>query len=259
MNHRTDLKPSSLLMALKSNTWFASCLPSFQSALVERARLRQLKAGDALFARGQAPDGLCCVLAGALRVGSPDPRDGAQRLTAYVEPYQWLGEIALIDGLPRSQDVVSDMDSTVLIVPSTSIEPWLEAHPMHWRDLARLTCGTLRLMQSHLEDQATLPLEQQLVRRLLFVATHHGQVTQAAVRRRVRMPQDYLARMLGVSRQTVNKALRVLEGDQLLALHYAEIEIIDMPGLVDRAGHIEPGLRKAALAQSTPRWSDHPG
>ena len=34
--------------------------------------------------------------------------------------------------------------------------------------------------------------------------------------------------MLGVSRQTINKALRKLENEGVLALHYAEIEIVDV-------------------------------
>ncbi len=251
MPHRADLSPANLLVALQSHLWFASCPTAFQLALVEHSRIRQLKQGETLFASGDAHDGLYCVVAGALKVGSVDPRDGSQRLTLYAEPYQWLGEIALIDRQPRSQNAVADMDSTVLMVSRASIEAWLEAHPENWRDLARLACGKLRVMLSNVEDQATLPFEQQIARRLLFAATNFGQSTQTMVRRRVRLPQEYLAKMLGVSRQTVNKALRALERDRLLALHYAEIEITDMAGLVERAGHIDPALRVAALTQPT--------
>lgn len=234
--------PASLLPALRTHVWFGSCAEPLQQALVERARLVSLKAGDRLFARGEAHDGLYCVVAGALKVGSPDPRDGSLRLTLYVEPYQWFGEIALIDRQPRSQHAVADVDSMVLVVPRSQIEPWLDAHPDCWRDIARLACGKVRLILTAMEDAATLPLQQVLARRLLFFATGFGQSTQPEPRRRLRLPQEYLASMLGVSRQTVNKALRTLEREGVLALHYAEIEILDVPALVQRAGQLDVGL-----------------
>ncbi|WP_223673084.1 cyclic nucleotide-binding domain-containing protein, partial [Proteus terrae] len=85
-----------------------------------------LRTGDPLFKRGDPNDGLCCVVAGALKVGSTNPRDGTLRLTLYVEPYQWFGEIALIDRQPRSLHAVADVDSTVLLVPRPQIEAWLD-------------------------------------------------------------------------------------------------------------------------------------
>ena len=175
-------------------------------------------------------------------VGSTCPHDGSHRLTLYVEPYHWFGEVALLDRLPRPQDAVAGTDSTVLIVSRALLEPWLDEHPQYWRDIARLACTKMRLMLSALEDNATLPIAQQLARRLLFSATNFGQATATTVRRRIRVPQEYLARMLGVSRQTINKALRGMEQEQILALHYAEIEIVDLDALVTRAGPIDPVL-----------------
>jgi CRP/FNR family cyclic AMP-dependent transcriptional regulator len=256
MPHRSSPTPASLLPALRTHLWFASCPEAFQLALVERSRLWQIKAGETLFSRGDAHDGLCCVVAGALKLGSTSPVDGSHRLTLYVEPYHWFGEISLIDRLPRSQDAVADMDSTVLVVSRAQIEPWLDEHPACWRDVARLGCGKLRLMLSAMEDNATLPVEQVLARRLLFSVTNFGQATQGAPRRHVRLPQEYLARMMGVSRQTVNKALRAMARDQVLALHYAEIEILDMGALVQRAGRIDPALVGVLLPPRPPKGGE---
>ena len=86
MKRRFDSSPLALLPALQSHLWFASCPPELQQALVERGRIRHLKAGESLFARGDVHDGLYCVIAGALMLGSISPRDGAHRLNLYVEP-----------------------------------------------------------------------------------------------------------------------------------------------------------------------------
>ena len=242
MSRRSESTPASLLPALQTHLWFAACPAEFQAALIERSRLWHLSEGETLFARGELNDGLCCVVAGALKLGSADPRDGNQRLTLYVEPYHWFGEISVIDGLPRSQEAVADTDSTVLVVPGLALHDWLNAHPLHWRDIARLLCGKMRLGLMAMEDAATLPFEQQLARRLLMSVTNYGQSTLPGFKRHLRLPQEYLARMLGVSRQTVNKSLRALARDGVLSLHYAEIEILDMAALAARAGPLDPGL-----------------
>lgn len=242
MARRTESTPPTLLPALKSHLWFASCPIAFQQALVERSRLWHIGPGEILFSRGEAQDSLCCVVAGALKLGSVNPKDGSHHLTMYVEPYHWFGEVSMIDGLPRSQDAIADTDSTVMVVSGPLLMEWLAEYPEHWRDLARLACGKLRLILTAIEDNASLSVEQRVARRLLFSATNFGQSTNLGVRRRVRLPQEYLARMLGVSRQTINKALRALERERVLALHYAEIEIVDLAALVTTAGTFNPGF-----------------
>jgi CRP/FNR family cyclic AMP-dependent transcriptional regulator len=62
-----------------------------------------------------------------------------------LEPCHWFGELALIDGLPRSHDAVADTDSLVWCVPQAPLEAWLEARPRHWREIAQLASGKLRL------------------------------------------------------------------------------------------------------------------
>lgn len=245
MKPRLEATPTSLLPALQTHLWFASCPAPFQEALVACARLVHLRAGESLFTRGGAPESLCCVVAGALKLGSINPIDGSQRLTLYAEPYHWFGEIALMDQLPRSQDAVADIASTVLLVSRPMIEAWLEEHPQYWRDLARLACSKLRLMIAAMEDNASLSLEQQLARRLLLSVTNFGQAIQGAARRHIRLPQTYLARMLGVSRQTINKLLRAMERERVLVLRYAEIEVIDMAALVIKAGAIDPAVTQS--------------
>lgn len=248
MTRRTESTPLSLLPALKSHVWFASCPEPFQLALLELSRLWHLRPGETLFSRGEDHDNLCCVVAGALKVGSTDPRDGTHRLSLYLEPYQWIGEISMIDGLPRGQDAVADMDTTVMVVSGVQLEAWLAQHPQYWRDIARLACGKLRMILTAMEDNATLSIEERLARRLLFSATGFGQSTSLVIRKRVRLPQDYLARMLGVSRQTINKALRTLARENVLALHYAEVEILDMAALLSRCGAIDPGLMTEGIS-----------
>lgn len=243
MHRRSEPTPLTLLPALRTHIWFAGCPEVFQQALVERSSLIHLTPGETLFKADEFRDGLSCVIAGALKLGSVSPQDGTQRLTLYVEPYHWFGEVSLIDRMPRAMLAVADTPSTVLVTSRAQLEAWLDEQPEHWRDVARLACGKMRLMTTALEDSASLSLQQRLARRLLFAAVNFGQVAgPSGLRRRLRLPQEYLAQMMGVSRQTVNKALRDLEREEVLALHYAEIEILSLEGLLKQAGAIDPNL-----------------
>ncbi len=228
---RSDPPPASLLAALRSNAWFGSCPAELQLALLERAQWRRLQPGEALFARGQDADGLCCVVAGALHVGAVHA-DGSRTLLAHLEPYQWFGEVSMLDGLPRTHDAVADAEAAVLVVPQPALHAWLSAHPEHWQHIGRLACAKLRMMFTVLEDIQQLTLEQRLAKRLWLTAHGiDGQPAGAPPRRRIHVPQEQLALMLGVSRQSVNKALRQLEAAGLVALRYGGIELLDTAAL----------------------------
>lgn len=235
MSRPSEPTPLTLLPALRTQLWFAACPDAFQTALIERSRLWKLAPGEHLFERGGIPDGLCCVVAGALRVGAV-LADGSQSMLFMLEPYQWFGEISMLDGQPRTHDAIADVDSTVLVVPQTDLHAWLDAHPQHWRDLARLACSKLRMTFTALEDLTQLPLEQRVAKHLLLALSGYG-ASAASTRTRLRMPQEHLALMMGVSRQTINKTLRTLEASGAIALRYAEIELIDAAALQRLAQH----------------------
>lgn len=248
MNRPSEPSPQHLIPALRSHVWFASCSPAFQEALVERSRVITLKSGDRLFSRGETDEALCCVLSGALKLGTFNPEDDSHVLSLYVEPYQWFGEIALIDRLPRSQDAVADVTSSVLVASRSALEPWLNRNPEYWRDVARLACFKLRMLVVMMEDNATLPLDQQLARRLLMTSTNFGMNYPMSFKRHLRLPQEYLARMMGVSRQTINRALKVLAEQGVIVVRYADIELLDIPALIGRAGPLNSAFLNSLRA-----------
>ncbi|MBT9594894.1 MAG: Crp/Fnr family transcriptional regulator [Vitreoscilla sp.] len=218
---------------LMADTWFAQCPAELRDALWRLARVQRLGHGEALFERGQAAEGLACVLEGALRIGAVQG-DGRATLLAFVEPGQWFGEISLIDGRPRTHDAVADGPTVLLHVPQAALQAWLAEHPAHWQAIAQLACGKLRMLFGVLEDIAQLPLEARLAKRLWLEA--HGWARRSGPPRTLlRLPQEQLALMLGVSRQSANKALRALASRGLLSLRYGSIELNDLAALAQAA------------------------
>ena len=57
--------------------------------------------------------------------------------------------------------------------------------------------------------------------------------------------QEYLARMMGVSRQTINRALKSLSEGGVIVVRYADIELVNIPALMAKAGPVNENLLKS--------------
>ena len=227
------LSADELRHRLRTHDWFRGCSDALQDALIAHGRERRLSAGEHLFRQGSADGGLYAVLGGAISV------------LLVLEPCHWFGELALIDGLPRSHDAVADADSLVWCVPQAPLEAWLEAHPRHWREIAQLASGKLRIAFQIFDQEVRSPMTERVARRLRLATLGWGW-RRDAPRDQLRLSQDQLARMLGPSRSSVNKSLRELERLGAIALHYGAIEVKDAAVLLQACG----GAAGAAAASS---------
>jgi CRP/FNR family transcriptional regulator, cyclic AMP receptor protein len=212
------------LAMLERSAWFRAAPQALRAQLLERGRVQHLQAGQRLFMRGDSDDGLYCVLEGVIRIGSASFA-GKEALLAVIEPVNWFGEIALFDGRPRTHDAYAERDSVLFHLPRTELVTLLERNPEHWHAFGLLLTHKLRLAFEAIEEAALLPAAQRIARRLLLMAGGYGE--PGVLRRVLKVPQEDLAMMLALSRQTINQTLKQFELHGALQLRYAEIEILD--------------------------------
>ncbi|PIB55480.1 Crp/Fnr family transcriptional regulator [Pseudomonas sp. 2995-1] len=218
---------------LASGHWFSHLPVDLQRSLLAAARLRTLAAGQCLFKRGDPPCGLYAVLEGAVRISAVNAQ-GKEAVLSLVETPNWFGEICLFDNLPRTHDALAMGPCTLLQVPQAAMLTILEDHPAYWRDVALLMSHKLRLSLINIEQMSLMPASARLAHRLLMIAQGYGEIDQA--RRTLQLPQEDLAAMLGLSRQTTNSLLKALEQQGLIGLSYGAIEVLDLHGLQQAAG-----------------------
>ncbi len=222
MNERTDYRSQ-----LQAGRWFQGLPEALQTHLLALAQPRQLPPGQRLFARGDAPCGLYCVVEGAIRISAVS-ENGKEALLILVEAPHWFGEIALFDGQARTHDAYAEGHTQLLQVPQAALLELLRREPHYWRDVALLMSHKLRLAFIALEEMALLPAAQRLARRLLMLAEGYDNSRSRQV---LHLPQEQLALMLSLSRQTTNQILKDLEAQGILQLSYGGIEILDLAGL----------------------------
>ena len=214
---------------LHASSWFGTLETPLQDALIGIAALRRLGAGEILFRRGDPPDGLYCVVEGTIRIGATSA-DGREALLAVLEPVNWFGEIGVFDRQPRTHDARADGNSTLLHMPQPALIALLDNAPALLHAVALLLTHKLRLTFTVLEETALLPAPVRVARRLLLMADGYGDLRLGS-RRVLRVPQEQLAQLLALSRQTVNQVLKDFQARGILKLAYGEIELLDFAGL----------------------------
>ncbi|WP_233833472.1 Crp/Fnr family transcriptional regulator [Paraburkholderia sp. ZP32-5] len=217
-----------LAALLARSAWFRAAPDDMRMRLLEAGRVECLVAGQRLFMRGDADDGLYCVLDGLVRIGAASPR-GKEALLAVIEPVNWFGEIALFDDRPRTHDAYAERDCALFHVPRAALAALLERTPAYWHVFGLLLTHKLRLAFEAIEEAALLPAAPRVARRLLLMAGGYGE--PGAFRRVLKVSQEDLAMMLALSRQTINQVLKHFETQRALQLRYAEIEIVDVDKL----------------------------
>ena len=209
---------------LDKGQWFSHLPVPLQDSLLAAARVRRLSPGQRLFKRGDPPCGLYAVLEGSVRIGAVSEQ-GKEALLSLVESPHWFGEICLFDGHPRTHDAFGLGHCVLLHIPQTVLLRLLDEQPAYWRQLALLMSQKLRLTFINLEQLSLMPTAARLAHRLLMIAEGYGEIDPP--RRVLQLPQEQLASMLSLSRQTTNQILKDLQGQGIVNLRYGEIEILD--------------------------------
>ena len=214
-----------LLGTLSANPWFGA-LPLFERrAMLAAAEWVQLRAGDMLYRKGGAAGGFFCVVQGAFKVSTLG-EDGREGILSVIEAGNWFGEASLIDGLPRPHDATATQPSVVLVIQPQAFKRLMQRTAFA-RAIAVLLCGRVRVLYGMVEDAMLRSTRTRIARRLLTLA--RGDATMASdARASVAVSQEALAMMLGITRQTLSKELKVLVRDGVLALGYGRIEIVAM-------------------------------
>ncbi|MBB5459816.1 Crp/Fnr family transcriptional regulator [Paraburkholderia sp. Cpub6] len=217
---------------LERSAWFRAAPAGLRVQLLDAGRVESLAAGQRLFTRGAADDGLYCVLDGLVRIGAASST-GKEALLAVIEPVNWFGEITLFDDRSRTHDAYAERDTALFHVPRAALAALLERTPAYWHAFGLLLAHKLRLAFEAIEEAALLPAAPRVARRLLLMAGGYGE--PGALRNVLKVPQEDLAMMLALSRQTINQVLKHFETQGALKLRYAEIEIVDADKLRKQA------------------------
>jgi len=181
--------------------------PEDLRALATVARVQHHRPGTVIFRQGEPGDALHAILEGAVRIEFAGPAGGTTM--AVLGPGECFGELAVLDGRPRSANAVAAQATRTLIVTRKDFVDWLSNRPRAALVLLETMSLRLRSTNEAFIDLAFFDLPHRLVRRLLRLAASDLK-SRTGHDVRLSITQSELASMLGVSRESVNKQLQTL-------------------------------------------------
>ena len=222
------------IAAIKGCHLFSGAARESLEPLARASQEVRSKKGSTIFMEGDEADGLRVVLSGLVRIWIAD-LDGRELTLALMEPGETFGEIAILDGLPRSANATALEATECLLTPLPALDMALAEDPRLARHLIQLLCEVLRRNTVDMGAFAFLGLDVRLAQKLQDLAVAHAVIDDGRAEFRRRFSQTELAQMLGVTRESVNKRLAALTLDGLITQTDGLFSIPDLAALAARA------------------------
>ena len=176
----------------------------------------RLSADAVLFLAGDPGDGCYRLEKGLLKVSIIAP-SGAERILAILGPGAIVGELSVIDGLPRSASVAAVRDSELNFVSRKVFAAFADEHPQAYKHLVTMLAARLRDTDAVVAAGSFLPLKGRVARALLDLAEAFGQdVGQGRILIRQKISQSDVAAMAGIARENVSRILNDWIRDKLV-------------------------------------------
>jgi CRP-like cAMP-binding protein len=197
--------------------------------LLVKARSRRLTKGESLFLQGSAPDAVYFVKSGAIQL-SNFSSTGREAVLGIAEAGMWFGELTLIIQQARVHDAKALVPTELMVVSKSHFFGVVNDNKDFLKELLHLVCRRYKWAIERIEATILKPVPVRLADRLLAeydMAKHIGDSSQTELK----LSQEQLGRMLGASRQTVNRLLKELESKKILTLTYGRIHLHNLPAL----------------------------
>ena len=202
---------------------------------------RLLKKGEALFRKGDEGTSLYIVKSGSVKIVLPSDM-GDEVAPAILSKGDFFGEMALLDGLPRSADVVALEPSELLALNQKDFLAFLKDNEEAIQSIFSYLSMRLRKTDDLLEDAHFLNISTRFARRLVELSQKYGHQKEegGAIQIELRLTQKDLASIVGATRESINKELRILREKGLVNTEGNSIKILNMERLEKRAHLQEP-------------------
>ena len=175
--------------------------------LFASAKPVQVAADEVLFLAGDKGDGCYRIEEGLLKVTMVS-RAGNERILAFFGPGAIVGELSIIDGLPRSASVVAVRHSALSFLSRAAFDAFAQQHPELYKSLVTLLATRLRETDLVIAAGSFLPLKGRVATTLLELAENFGQdVGAGRIVIRQKIGQSDLAAMAGIARENVSRIL----------------------------------------------------
>jgi CRP/FNR family transcriptional regulator/CRP/FNR family cyclic AMP-dependent transcriptional regulator len=226
-----DGATSLALEAIRACGLFTGLDDTSRGLVAGALRTRRFRRGETIFHVGDPGEALFIVTTGQVKITLPADDGSEPAILTTIGPGGFFGELALLDGAPRSATAVALDRVETQVLQRDAFERLLDAEPALRRALLAALAGEIRRLTAQVEDLHFLDLPGRLARHLLrSLPAQTGE-------QRLPWPftQTELAGMIGGSRQSVNRLLADFVARGVLRFDGEELVIPEAARLADAA------------------------
>jgi len=214
--------PVELAALLPKSSVFGECDEAQLADLLAVGKIQPTRANEEILTQGDEGTSLIILLDGVVRISMVTP-NGREIILDYAEAGAVLGEIAVLDGAPRTASAIAMWPGRLLRLSRTAFEGFIERHPKVAIRLLREMARRLRETDSTIESDRAFTTGPRLARylnRLTNQKVHGTRLTRD-------LSQSELGSFVGISRENINRQLAAWATEGVIELTQGKIRIID--------------------------------
>ncbi len=218
---------SSKLSVLRRHPIFSDLEPEALDQLCRYAKHTTLKRGASIFAKGDPGNSLFAVISGTVKISISSP-DGRNAILNLIGPGEIFGEIAVLDGAPRTADAIANTNCEIYIIDRREFLPFVRSQPALAMKFIELLCARLRWTSEQVEQVILQNLPARLASALLGL-TEKRKLDSGS--RTIAITQQEISEMVGMTRESINKQLRAWAARNWVRLEHGAIVVLNAEAL----------------------------
>ncbi len=219
---------------LTEKSVLSRCPDAVLDDLVRRGSVVRHARGETVYSQGAPGDSLMVLLSGSLKITNVTT-DAREVVLGFAKPGAVIGEIAVLDGSPRSADVVALEATEAFVIYRRDLMPILRANTEAMLGLVEGLCGMVRTANTRLESQG-MQTHARCAACLVDLAGKHGRPDgDESVVIDLKITQRDLGNYLGLTRETVSRTLSEFKDSGLVEMRGNSIVVLDLEGLQEIA------------------------
>jgi CRP/FNR family cyclic AMP-dependent transcriptional regulator len=215
--------PSDKLAMLRKHPIFCDLESEAFDQLCRYAKHTTLKRGATLFSKGDPGNSLFAVISGTVKMSISSP-DGRSAIFNLIGPGEIFGEIAVLDGQSRTADATANTNCEIFVIDRREFLPFVRSHPALAMKFIELLCAKLRWTSDQVEQVILQNLPGRLASALIRLAEKHK---LAPGDQTIAVTQQEISEMVGMTRESINKQLRVWATRKWVRLEHGAIVVLD--------------------------------
>lgn len=203
-------------------------------ALFAQGHQQMYRAGEEILAAGEPGQTILLIETGRVEI-SVLSRAGRKSVLAQMGPGEVLGELAALDGGPRSADAIAASAVTGRVVTRENLMRFVTTRPHLAQAVITALCQKIRNASDMFANQATSDGPARLARGLLRLFDRWGEESAEGVQLSVKFSQSEIGDFAGLARETVNRQVKIWIEAGILGLQNGQLRLNDADALRDIA------------------------